>query len=161
MSNRFGNLSSAIILDSLSLVATLDTAARCARYMNLRRAGIDASSQESESDACRRVDESMRLLAEVALHLRLHCALNEVEAVAEADSIRRFETLLLLRKAAEGLRGLQQGLMSLYPSVNEAVVEDARLVHALFSEMLETGAIAEYRIDPLDALLRSVRETTM
>lgn len=127
--------------------------------MSLRRAGVDPSAQEDHRVARARVVDAARDLVDTAIRARLHLILDDEGEGSEAAVIRRFEVLMLARKAAESIRMLHQGLLSLYPEVDEDVIEETRLLQSLFSERMRTGFVGLEDVDRLEALVASLDVT--
>ena len=96
-------------------------------------------------------------LADIATRLHLHLVLDFADERPEADAIRRFEALMLLRKASEALRVMHQGLLSLYPAVDEDMVEETRRLQGLFSARVAAGSAGTADVDDLQKLLAGVK----
>ena len=112
---------------AVALVAAARTALQTARRIGDRRVGRDASAQEPERTVR---DDLGGLHAEVGamlvrLRLRVVAGVPEGEAAALAQA---FEDRLLLDDLGDALGTAHQKLLSLYPAVPEAVVEDARVL---------------------------------
>ncbi len=112
---------------AVALVAAARTALQAARRIGERRAGRDASEQEPEPTVRGDLGE---LHAEVGallvrLRLRVVAGVPDGEAAALAQA---FEDRLLLDDLGAALSVAHQKLLSLYPAVDEAAVEDARVL---------------------------------
>lgn len=133
---------SATAFHAVALVAAARTALRAARSVSDRRAGRDPSAQEPEAPV--RVD--VAALADrlaglgVRLQLRAVAGVPESEAAALAQA---FEDRLLLDEVAQDARRTHQKLLSLYPAVPDAVVEEARQLAARAAEAAHADAFEE------------------
>lgn len=129
-----------------TLVAAARTAATAAGQIANRRAGRDPSAQESDADARADLSTLLDALAGqvVQLRLRLVADVPEHEAAAFVQS---FEDRILLRDVADVLTTAHQKLLSLYPAVDETIVESARHLAAEAAQRTTTG---NYDVD-LDA----------
>lgn len=112
---------------AVALVAAARTALQTARRIGDRRAGRDASEQEPEGTVR---DDLGQLHAEVGamlvrLRLRVVAGLPAGEAAALAQA---FEDRLLLDDLGAALATAHQKLLSLYPAVDAALVEEARVL---------------------------------
>lgn len=120
----------AAVLQAMVLFSTLSTAADVWHASQERRAGRDPSAQEAE-DVVRPYlyraagDLQARLMQLQASRLQ---AEREDEGYIAA-LVRRYNELMTLRRAEQELHVIHQRLLSLYPAVGEAVVEEARLLH--------------------------------
>ena len=144
------------ILDSLVLAASLDVAARFVRTYRDRRDGVDPSSQETDEVALERLAGLAEGLGEIAARLRLYRLLAMDEAPFESTIIRRFEALTLVGRAAGMLRVVHQSLLSVYPAVDEGLVECARRLQTRFDSGNEHGLGDVEDVDRLDELARSL-----
>ena len=144
------------ILDSLVLAASLDVAARFVRTYRDRRDGVDPSSQETDEVALERLVGLVDGLGEIAARLRLYHLLAMGEAPIESTLIRRFEALTLVGRAAGMLRVVHQSLLSVYPAVDEAVVERARRLQTQFGSGNEHGLADVEDVDRLEEFARSL-----
>ena len=109
----------------MTTLASLRAALRAGRAIADRRAGRDPSTQEAATPVrawLTEAEEEMGTL-EVRLHLRRVAALPDEEAAALAQD---FEDRLALADLAGLLRTAHQKLLSLYPAVPEALLEEAR-----------------------------------
>ncbi len=136
----------AAVLQSMTLLATLQTAVDVWEAAKERRAGRDPSAQEPAGVTRPYLRAAARALQE--LHRQLHASyvLAERRASAEEEegaltaSVRRFDQLMKLGRAERLLQGMHQRLLSLYPDVSEALVEEARQVHAACEVLREDPA---------------------
>lgn len=127
----------AAVWQAMVLFSTLSTAADVWHAVRERRAGRDPSEQETAAVVrpyLRRAagDLQARLMQLQASRLR-----------AEADDegrvaalVRRYQELMALRQVAQELHTIHQRLLSLYPAVDEDLVEEARLLHATCEQWL-------------------------
>lgn len=112
---------------AVALVAAARAALQTARRIGDRRAGRDASEQESERTVR---DDLGGLHVEVGgmlvrLRLRVVAGVPESEAAALAQA---FEDRLLLDDLGDALGTAHQKLLSLYPDVDETIVEEVRVL---------------------------------
>lgn len=110
---------------AMALVAAARTALNAARSIGDRRAGRDPSAQEAETTVRDDLADLRHVLAEHVLRMRLRAVAATPEAPAAALT-QAFEDRLLLDDVARAVRRSHQKLLSLYPSVPEGVVEEAR-----------------------------------
>jgi hypothetical protein len=89
----------------------------------------------------------------------VHLILDNGGEGSEAEVIRRFEVLMLVRKAAESIRMLHQSLLSLYPEADEGVNEETRLLQSHFSGCVRTGRLGVSDVVRLEAMLTSLDRT--
>ena len=133
--------SSAALLESMTLLATLSTAADVHDAIAERRAGRDPSAQEP-ADRARAVlktagDELMDLLMQMMFG-RVHL---EHRSEAEgAEVVRHFDLVMKLRRAGRLIHGMHQRLLSLYPDVSEELAEEARQVHDDVQALVDDAA---------------------
>ncbi len=131
---------SAAVLESMTLLATLSTAATVRESVAERRAGYDPSAQEPAGRAAARLQSTGRTLMDLLMQI----ALSRVPVVQQEDgqlshAVRHFDLLLKLRRAERLTQAMHQALLSLYPDVSEALVEEARLTHDEIDRFLETA----------------------
>jgi hypothetical protein len=131
---------SAAVLESMTLLATLSTAATVGESVAQRRAGRDPSAQEPADRAAARLqntgDTLMDLLMEMALS-RVPLEQRDEEPLPHA--VRHFDLLLKMRRAERLTQTAHQHLLSLYPDVSEELVEEARRTHDEIERFLETA----------------------
>jgi len=134
---------SAAVLESMTLLATLSTAATVHESVAQRRAGRDPSAQEPAGQAAARLrntaDTLMDLLMEMALS-RVPLEQRDEEPLPHA--VRHFDLLLKMRRAERLTQAAHQHLLSLYPDVSEELVEEARRTHDEIERFLR-AALAE------------------
>lgn len=131
------------LLRTMALFATLSTAAEVWHAARERRAGRDPSGQEQPGPV-------LTYLAEVRPALDGHLMRLQAELVYahhheddhEATFVRRFEHLMTLRHVARTLQTVHQRLLSLYPAVDEALVETARALQGRAEALIDTEADA-------------------
>jgi hypothetical protein len=129
---------SAAVLESMTLLATLSTAATVRESVAQRRAGRDPSAQEPADQAAARLqntgDALMDLLMEMALS-RVPLEQRDEEPLPHA--VRHFDLLLKMRRAERLTQAAHQHLLSLYPDVSEELVEEARRTHDEIERFLD------------------------
>ena len=134
---------SAAVLESMTLLATLSTAATVRESVAERRAGRDPSAQEPADRAATRLRNAggtlMDLLMQMALS-RVPLEQREKEGKL-SHAVRHFDLLLKLRRAERLTQAMHQHLLSLYPDVSEALVEEARLTHDTIERFLDTAPV--------------------
>jgi hypothetical protein len=123
-------------LRAMTLIASLRTAAEVCRAIAWRRAGEDPSEQEASEPVRQHLQHAQQELREVVVRLRLSLA---VAPDQEASLVRDFEDRMLLAEAARDLHIVHQRLLSLYPTVDSALVEDARHVQAEAARLAAAG----------------------
>lgn len=135
----------AAVLQSMTLLATLSTAAEVHEDMAERRAGRDPSAQEPQQVVVPYLHVAARELQTLLMQLLLsHARARHASDRPLAGLVRHFDERMKWRRVVRLLQGMHQRLMSLYPDVSEALVEDARQVHR-DAEMLldsEVGTFA-------------------
>jgi hypothetical protein len=151
MSTADSGSTSASVLQSMALLATLSTAEDVRRSVAQRRAGLDPSAQEPHDRAAASLrqtgDDVMDLMMQLMLG-QMHLAHQDERPIAAA--VRHFDLLMKLRRAERLLHAMHQRLLSLYPDVSEAVVEEARAVHDAVDRLAD--AEAEDILHDLDAV---------
>lgn len=148
---------SAAVLESMTLLATLSTAADVSQAVSQRRAGRDPSAQERADAAVhhlRRTGDDLMDLTMQMLFGRVHLAHESEEALAAA--VRHFDLLMKLRRADRALHAMHQRLLSLYPAVSEALVEEARLTHDAVADLVATADDVEYVLTELEVILERI-----
>ena len=110
---------------AVALVASARAALNVARSVSDRRAGRDASAQEPEADVRADLGDLHAGLADAVARLRLRVIVGTPEPRAAALA-QAFEDRVLLDDAAQTLARVHQKLLSLYPSVDAALVEAVR-----------------------------------
>lgn len=128
----------AAVLQSMTLLATLQTAMDVREAVEGRRAGSDPSGQEPPEITRPYLRVAGQELQELHLQLlagRLLALRADEESLAA--SVRRFDLLMKLRRAERLLHGAHQRLLSLYPEAPEELVEEARTTHGVCRALLE------------------------
>jgi len=135
---------SAAVLQSMTLLATLSTAATVRESVAKRRAGRDPSAQEPADRAAARLrntgDALMDLLMEMALS-RVPLEQRDEEPLPHA--VRHFDLFMKMRRAERRTQAMHQHLLSLYPAVSEELVEAARRTHDAIEQFLGDAPTAE------------------
>jgi len=131
---------SAAVLESMTLLATLSTAETVRESVAERRAGRDPSAQEPADRAATR----LRNVGRTLMDLLMQMALSRVPIKKQDDgqlshAVRHFDLLLKLRRAERLTQAMHQHLLSLYPDVSEALVEEARKTHDTIERFLDTA----------------------
>lgn len=126
------------VLQSMTLLATLSTAAEVRSSVVERRAGRDPSAQEPAESAAYRVRNAGREL----MDLLMQVALSRVPLAEHEDplstAVRHFDLLMKMRRVERLEQEMHQRLLSLYPGVSEALVEEARLTHGEVDRFIDT-----------------------
>lgn len=138
--NLDGAPNSTAVLQSMTLLASLSTAAEVCTSLAERRAGRDPSAQEPVDRAAIRLRSAGRELMDLLMQL----ALSRVP-LAESDdrlatAVRHFDLLMKLRRSERLVQEMHQRLLSLYPDVSEELVEEARILRLEMDEVLATVA---------------------
>lgn len=136
---------SAAVLESMTLLATLSTAASVRESVAERRAGHDPSAQEPPARAAAR----LRTAGHTLMDLLMQVARSRVPLAHEEDSplpnaVRHFDMLLKLRRAEQCAQDMHQHLLSLYPKVSEALVEEARRTRDAMARYIEQASEAAW-----------------
>lgn len=108
---------------AVSLVATARTALQAARKISDRRAGRDASEQEPVEDVRSDLEGLLLGMRALVARLRLRAV---VGLEVAANAVQTFEDRLLVDDLGRVLDVVHQKLLSLYPAVDEGLVEDVR-----------------------------------
>ncbi len=121
----------AAVWQAMVLFSTLSTATEVWHAARERRAGRDPSAQEEAVV----VRPYLRRAAGGHQALVLQLQAGRVQAT-DADEeghiaalVRRYHDLMALHRVAQHLKVIHQRLLSLYPAVTEALVEEARLLY--------------------------------
>ena len=117
----------AALLQTMTLLATLSTAGEVEQRLRDRRAGRDPSVQEAAAVATAGLVRACRELDGRLVRLQAHLVLARDED-GGLGLIRRVGDLLALGRIAHLLQVVHQRLLSLYPGVDEHLVEEARQV---------------------------------
>lgn len=148
---------SAAVLESMSLLATLSTATALRDAVSERRAGRDPSAQEPPDVAAAHLRSAGDELMDLGMQLmlgRVHLA--HQEEVPLAAAVRHFDLLIKLRRTERLLHALHQRLLSLYPSVSESLVEEARVVHGDVDALVDAADDVEHVLTTLEHVLERV-----
>ncbi len=130
----------AAVLESMTLLATLSTAASVRKSVAERRAGYDPSAQEPADRAAIRLRSTGRMLMDLLMQVALsRVPLAQGENGQLSRAVRHFDLLLKLRRAERLVQAMHQHLLSLYPEVSEALVEEARITRDEIARLLETA----------------------
>ena len=128
----------AAVWQAMVLFSTLSTATEVWQAARERRAGRDPSAQEEAvvvRPYLRRAAGELQ-----ALLMQLQAGLVQAERMEEEGTVavlvRRYHDLMALHRVAEHLKIIHQRLLSLYPAVTEALVEEARLLYGESSALL-------------------------
>lgn len=131
---------SAAVLESMTLLATVSTAATVRESMAERRAGYDPSAQEPPDRAAVRLRNAGGMLMDLLMQLALsRVPLEQQDDEPLSHAVRHFDLLLKLRRAERLTKAMHQSLLSLYPDVSEALVEEARTTHDEIDRFLKTA----------------------
>ncbi len=129
----------AAVWQAMALFSTLATAADVSHALRERRAGRDPSGQEAETVVRPYLSRAAAELQ--VLLMQLQAGRLQAERAAEegyvAALVRRYHELMALRRAERKLHVVHQRLLSLYPAVDEALLEEARRLHR------QTGALLD------------------
>lgn len=134
----------AAVLQTMTLLSTLSTAVEVGHALRERRAGRDPSAQEDEGvvrpflwTSAGELERLLMQLQASLTHRRHH------EEGTHAALVRRFDDLMLLHRLGVLLGVVHQRLLSLYPEVGEALVEEARALHGT-CEAVSEGASSRF-----------------
>lgn len=130
------------LVQTFTLLMSASTATHVMRAIHDRRAGIDPSELEPPIQARSGLMAATRELQELLYPVFI--AASAPHLPEESDStvlIRQFDILHRLTEGALVFHRIHQHLMSLYPAVPDAFVEDARMLH------LEARAIVQNASD--------------
>ncbi len=120
---------SAAVLESMTLLATLSTAVDVRESVVQRRVGHDPAAQEPSDRATARLHNARSTLMDLLMQLMLsRVPLDQNGEAPLPRAVRHFDLLMKLRRAERLVQDMHQRLLSLYPDVSEALVEEARLV---------------------------------
>lgn len=152
-----GRVDSAAVLESMTLLATLSTASDLRHAMDERRAGRDPSAQEPTDVAATHLrtvgDESMELAMQLLMG-RVHLA--HQDEVPLAATVRHFDLLMKLRRVERRLHSMHQRLLSLYPSVSESLVEEARGTHDAVAALVDAADDVEHVLTTLEPVVERI-----
>lgn len=135
----------AAVFQSMTLLATLSTAAEVRHTMAERRAGRDPSAQEPQEVAASYLREAAGELQELLMQLLLsHVNVRYDPDEALALAVRHFDARMRWQRVVRLLQTVHQRLLSLYPDVSDELVEEARIVYrdaeALLDDEVEAFA---------------------
>jgi len=147
---------SAAVLQSMTLLATLSTAEEVCESMAERHAGRDPSAQAPPDLAAARLHEAGDSLMDLLMQLVLGQVPREDEEEELAHAVRHFDLLMKLRRAERLVTTMHQHLLSLYPTVSETLIEEARHVHDEVETLIEVNPEAETAPDLPDVLERGI-----
>lgn len=148
---------SAAVLQSMTLLATLSTAAEVGTFVTDRRRGRDPAAQARSDLAAARVQTTGDELMEVLMQLVLgHVPADRAPEDDLAHAVRHFDLLLKLKRAKRLVHTMHQHLLSLYPNVSESLVEEARRLHTRLQGFGEEMPRDEDEPDPPDVLERAI-----
>lgn len=138
-----GSPDSAAVLESMTLLATLSTAASVRESVAERRAGRDPSAQAPPARAAAR----LHTVGHTLMDLLMQVAQSRVPLVHQEDpplprAVRHFDVLLKLRRAEQCAQNMHQHLLSLYPNVSEALVEETRRTRDAMARYIEQASEA-------------------
>ena len=120
----------AAVLQSMTLLATLSTAAEVHAAVSERRAGRDPSAQEPHQVTVPYLHKAAGELQGLLMQLLLsHVNIRHDPEADLALVVRHFDERMKLWQVTRLLQGMHQRLLSLYPDVSEELVEEARIVH--------------------------------
>ncbi len=126
----------AAVWQAMVLFSTLQTAADVWQSTKERRAGHDPSEQEEATFVRGYLRESLGELQALAMGLRASLIARE-DAGRIAALVRRFNDLSMLHRIARLLHVIHQRMLSLYPALDAALVEDARVLQTFASALLD------------------------
>lgn len=124
------------VLRSMVLLSTLSTAAEVWYAAKERREGYDPVAQEEAAIVAPWLFAARRELQERTMRLRaslVYARYHEEDHTARL--VRRFDDLMTLGRIGRLLHLMHQRLLSLYPDVSEALVEEVRLLEKTCSDL--------------------------
>ncbi len=132
-------------LRTLTMLATLTAASEVRHGIRERRAGRDPSMQEASGVVIPFLLEAGEELGTLLLQIRSGLVISVVEGddVVVAPT-RHMLIVLRFNHVTRLLQRVHQRLMSLYPRVDEDLVEEARQLHARSQTMLDDELEAGY-----------------
>lgn len=127
----------AAVLESMTLLATLSTAATLRESVAQRRAGRDPSAQAPPDQAAARLQNAGQTLMELLMQMALsRVPLEQRDEEPLPHAVRHFDLLMKMRRAERRTQAMHQHLLSLYPEVSEELVEEARRTHDEIEQFL-------------------------
>lgn len=145
-----------LLAGPLVWLSTLHAAAEVVRGRAERARGIDASDAEKPAEARMHLKPALRELEELAF--RLGALQSDVlDAVDElSGAVARFDALLVMNRCAQVLEDVHRRLLSLYPLVDEALIESARSAAASCrTAMADEGEVSVDEVFALTAAIRN------
>lgn len=144
---------SAAVLESMTLLATLSTAADVCEGMAERRMGHDPSAQEPSGRAAAHVQRAGRELMDLLMQLALsRIPLARRGEAPLSNAVRHFDVFMKLRRVERRTKEMHQRLLSLYPQVSESLVEEARILRSEVDAFLEADP-TDPKGPPLETVL--------
>lgn len=127
-----------MVLQTMTTLSTLLTAMEVRYRVSERRVGRDPSDQEPAPDAHAYLMEAAEELEQLLTQLDRSAAYaaNYDEDHLTA-AVRRFDDLMRVNRAGVVLHSIHQRLLSLYPTVSERLVEQARLLYGACRETMD------------------------
>ncbi len=122
------------LVRSLVLMSTMSTAADVVSGMAERRRGLDPTTEESPDIARPYLRAAADDLDDHLVALRAGRALRGAESSPTLPLARSINEVLLLNRLTRLFHGIHQRLLSLYPSVPEELVEQARILQGVFAD---------------------------
>lgn len=138
------------VLESMTLLATLSTASDVHQAVEERRLGRDPSAQETVTEAEARIRSMRTSLSNTALYLLRSDVADASSQHQMAAVVRHFDERMNVYRMGQWVHDVHQALLSLYPRVSEALVEEARLVADQAAALAE--APADVFVDELHAI---------
>lgn len=145
----------------MMLLSVLSTAADVSDTIDRRRTGRDPRAQEDGSHVRAYLSAAAEHLEEGFIRLFMHQV-----CMAEHESVRRMDQLLLVRRLTRELHLVHQRLLSLYPRVSEDAVEAVRLLEKRCEQLIECppdqldedlSAVVDRGLRTAGELLRAIR----
>ncbi len=116
----------AAVFESMTLLAALSTASDVHQGVQERRAGNDPTAQEPVEVALARLQRVRDPFCDAALYL-MRSTVPQAAANDElATVVRHFDERMNVYRLGQWAHDIHQALLSLYPRVSEALVEEAR-----------------------------------
>ena len=142
-SSPSGGAAEAAVLQTMMLLSTLTTAVTVRQAVRERQAGRDPSMQESDHV----VRPYLKAVASELLEMLMRLQASLVYAQHHRDDagaalVRRFDDLMTLHRVQRLLHTVHQRLLSLYPDVSEALLEEARELQGACSRAIEEDGSA-------------------
>ncbi|WP_103020639.1 hypothetical protein [Salinibacter altiplanensis] len=120
----------AAVLESMTLLASLSTAATLHESAVQRRAGRDPSAQAPIDQAVARLQNAGQTLMDLLMEMALsRVPLEQRDEDPLPHAVRHFDLLMKMRRAERLAQAMHQHLLSLYPEISEELVEEARRTH--------------------------------